>query len=92
MEKVWVLASRMGKGGYFLNQGGGGITDDHYFVNKIAGIPMIDIINLSGSPDHAFGNHWHTHQDDMSIIDVNTLRAVGQVVTAVVYREDAGNF
>lgn len=91
VEKVWPLAIRMGKGNYFLNQRGGGITDDHYFVNTIANIPMIDIINLPpNAKNGAFGKHWHTHNDNLDIIDKNTLRAVGQVVTAVIYKEDAG--
>lgn len=90
VEKVWTLAKQMGRSNYFINQGGGGITDDHFFVNTIAGVPMIDIINLNGTDETAFGAHWHTHQDDMDIIDKNTLRAVGQVMLAVIYREDAG--
>jgi Zn-dependent M28 family amino/carboxypeptidase len=91
VEKVWKLAIQMGKGNYFLNKGGGRITDDHYFVNTIANIPMIDIINMpSNGQSMSFGAHWHTHNDNMDIIDKNTLRAVGQVVTAVVYKEDAG--
>ncbi|WP_367392431.1 M28 family peptidase [Lewinella sp. LCG006] len=90
VEKVWILAKQMGRSNYFLNEGGPGITDDHFFVNTIAGIPMIDIINLKGTEETAFGPHWHTHNDDVAIIDKNTLRAVGQVLLAVIYREDAG--
>jgi len=90
VEKVWSLAKRIGKGNYFLNQRGGGITDDHYFVNTIGNIPMIDIINLSGGKESAFGAHWHTHDDNLDIIDKNTLRAVGQVLLALLYKEDAG--
>lgn len=90
VEKVWSLASRMGKANYFLNQGGGAVTDDHYYVNTIANIPMVDIINLPTNGEGTFGNHWHTHNDNLDIIDKNTLRAVGQVILAVVYKEDAG--
>jgi hypothetical protein len=93
VEKVWTLANQMGKSNFFINKTGPGITDDHFFVNTIAQIPMIDIINLAGATGTAgtaFGDHWHTHQDDMDIIDKNTLRAVGQVLLAVIYREDAG--
>ena len=91
VEKVWGMAARMGRSNYFINQGTqGGITDDHYFVNLLAGIPTIDIINLSGTEQTSFGAHWHTHNDDMDIIDKNTLRAVGQVLLAVIYNEDAG--
>ncbi len=93
VDKVWTLANRMGYGNYFVNVNGGGVTDDHYFVNTIAGIPMIDVINLPlNSQNKGFGDHWHTHNDNLDIIDVRTLRAVGRVMTAVVYREAAGTF
>ncbi|MEO0728553.1 MAG: M28 family peptidase [Bacteroidota bacterium] len=91
VDKVWGMAKRMGRTNYFINRRmQGGITDDHYFVNTLAGIPTIDIINLSGTTQTSFGPHWHTHDDDMDIIDKNTLRAVGQVLLAVLYNEDAG--
>jgi Zn-dependent M28 family amino/carboxypeptidase len=91
-EKVWNLAAAMGKGRYFQNRTIPGIIDDHYFVNKIAGIPMIDIINKAPGDEQTFGAHWHTHGDDISVVDKNTLAAAGQVVTAVVYRAAGGNF
>ncbi len=91
VEKVWGMAKRMRRTNYFVEQRmQGGITDDHYFVNVLAGIPTIDIINLSGTDQTSFGAHWHTHNDTMDIIDKNTLRAVGQVLLAVIYNEDAG--
>ncbi|RME97977.1 MAG: M28 family peptidase [Bacteroidetes bacterium] len=90
VDKIWTLAKRMGKNNYFVFEEGGGVTDDHYYVNTIAQIPMLDIINLAGSDATAFGAHWHTHQDNLDIIDKNTLRAVGQVVLAVLYRDEAG--
>ncbi len=92
-NKVWQLAGRMGYGNYFQNVNGGGVTDDHYFVNTLARIPMIDIINLpANSNNRGFGAHWHTQNDNLNIIDNRTLRAVGQVVLAVVYREANGQF
>ena len=90
--KVWNLARAMGKGRYFQDRTIQGIVDDHYFVNKIAGITMIDIISKPPQNPDGFGAHWHTHQDDLAIIDKNTLAAVGQVVTAVVYRTASGSF
>lgn len=87
VEKVWSLAQSMGYGHYFVNERIGSLIDDHLFVNQLAGIPMIDIIHHSGQ---SFGRHWHTHDDDISIIDRNTLRAVGQVVTALLYKESVG--
>jgi hypothetical protein len=53
---------------------------------------MIDIINRAQGTQTGFGEHWHTHNDDLDIIDKRTLRAVGQVVLAVVYREANGEF
>ena len=90
--KVWNLARAMGKGRYFQDRSVPGIIDDHYFVNKNAGITMIDIINKPPDNNDSFGAHWHTHQDDIDIIDRNTLGSVGQVVTAVIYRTASGNF
>ncbi len=87
VEKVWSLGQSMGYGHYFVNRKEVPITDDHQFVNSLTGIPMIDIINY---PNGTFGSYHHTHGDDMSIIDRNTLRAVGQVVLALIYKESAG--
>lgn len=90
VSKVWSLAENMGYNNYFLKTNGGGVTDDHYFVNTIARIPMIDIINRSTQTETQFGAYWHTHNDNLDIIDRKTLKAVGQLVTAVVYRENNG--
>jgi len=92
VDKVWKLAQSMGYSNYFVDAEGGGVTDDHFFVNSIAGIPMIDIIHLPpDSENKSFANHWHTHNDDLDVIDKRTLRAVGQVVLAVLYREYSGS-
>ncbi|MBP7273060.1 MAG: M28 family peptidase [Saprospiraceae bacterium] len=89
MPKVWSMAGSMGFGNYFKPIRVGGITDDHYFVISQANIPMIDIINHT---EAGFGKHWHTHADNMDVIDKNTLRAVGQTVLAVIYNESGGMF
>jgi hypothetical protein len=90
MDKVWKLAGFLGYGNYFVNQRGGQITDDHYYVNTIARIPMIDIVNQSTTTPTGFGAHWHTHNDNMDVIDKATIRAVGKLLIEVIYREDAG--
>ena len=87
VEKVWNLAGSMGYGHYFVNNSIGQLVDDHVFVNQIAGLPMIDIIYWSRG---SFGPHWHTHDDDLDVIDKNVLGAVGQVVLAVIYKESVG--
>lgn len=91
-KKIWRLAKGMGFGNQFVEAEGGAITDDHLFVNTIAKIPMVDIIHLTATQGKTFGAHWHTHTDDLSVIDKRTLKAVGRVVTAVVYRENNGEF
>ncbi|HMQ50283.1 MAG TPA: M28 family peptidase [Saprospiraceae bacterium] len=91
-NKTWKLAEDLGYSNYFVNESAGGVTDDHYFVNTIAGIPMIDIINRPVDSSTGFGTYWHTHDDNMDVIDYRTLRAVGQLLLNVVYKEDAGSF
>lgn len=87
VEKVWKTAERLGYQKYFINNRDyRGITDDHYYVNTLAHIPSIDIIHYN---PHLmdFGSFHHTHSDNMSIIDKETLKAVGQTVLDVVYNE-----
>jgi len=88
VKKVWNAAHSLGFGPYFKNtRTRTAITDDHYFVNTLANIPMIDIIHYT--PQGNFGHFWHTHNDDMKIIDKGTLKAVGQTVLHVIYHEAA---
>jgi len=91
INKIWQLAQDMGYSNYFTSTVGAPVTDDHIFVNQ-AGVPMIDIINQRPDGETQFADYWHTHEDDMDIIDSRTLRAVGQVVLAVIYREASGTF
>lgn len=93
VKKVWSLASNMGFDQYFKKFKSGPIMDDHYYVIKNRRIPMIDIINTplqDKKPE--FGHYHHTHMDDIDIIDQNTLKAVGKVVTATIYNESMGRF
>ena len=84
VEKVWAIAQKLNYGSYFLNQkSSGGVLDDHYFVNVNAKIPMIDIIEY----DQNFGAYHHTLDDNLSIIDPNSLKAVGQTVLQCLYQE-----
>lgn len=88
VKKVWDMANTMGYGDYFLDERGGYITDDHYYVNKIANLPTINIIHLDNdSPNGSFFPHWHTVNDNLENIDKTTLNVVGRVVMQVVYHE-----
>lgn len=90
INKVWKLAQAMGYGNYYVNQNTRNYVDDHYFVNTIAKIPMGVIINRPNDMETLFVKHWHTVEDTIDKIDPRTLRAVGQVLLAAIYREDAG--
>jgi hypothetical protein len=87
VDKVWSAARHAGYGSMFTNEVGGQITDDHIPVNE-AGIPTVDIIPFY--PDcrqSSFGPTWHTVNDDMEHLDINTLKAVGQTLIQVIYSE-----
>jgi hypothetical protein len=88
VERVWQEASILGFSGYFQNVNVNPIIDDHVYVNLLNGTKTIDIINLPGG-QRTFGPHWHTLNDNMSIISKNTLEAVGQTVISVLYKEAA---
>ncbi len=92
VKKLWDLAQRMGYSDMFVNQKTTGLIDDHVFVNTIAKIPMLDIINRTTNTESSFQKCWHTHCDDISVIDKRSLKVVGQVVTAAIYKESIGNF
>lgn len=85
--KVWQHADKLGYKNYFVQEDGGFITDDHYYVNSILGVPCIDIINCDPESPNGFGPYHHTMKDDMQWIDKATLRAVGQTVLTVIYNE-----
>ena len=89
-NKGWQLAQAMGYGNYYVNHNTRNYVDDHYFVNTIAKIPMGVIINRPNDMETLFVKHWHTVEDTIDKIDPRTLRAVGQVLLAAIYREDAG--
>ncbi len=86
VSQVWSTASELGYGNYFVQNQRGSITDDHYFVNRYTGMPIIDIIQWDPNTG-GFADHWHTHRDDMTAIDRATLKAVGQTLAAMVYHE-----
>ena len=87
VDKVWSAARHAGFSSVFANEVGGGVTDDHVPVNE-AGIPTVYIIPFY--PDcrqSSFGPTWHTINDDMEHLDINTLKAVGQTLIQVIYSE-----
>ena len=88
VKKVWRAAREVGFGSYFPKEDGGVITDDHVPVNQFAKIPTIDIIPYyADCQQSSFGPMWHTLADNMENIDKNTLKAVGQTLVQVIYKE-----
>ena len=86
VENVWTTARKLGYGKYFIQANGGMITDDHLYINQIRRIPSIDIINYNPEDSNTgFGVYWHTVNDNMRIIDKETLKAVGQTVLEVIF-------
>lgn len=87
LRKVWDQAIQLGFSNYFYYYQGGFITDDHKYINELAKIPTIDIIHYNEQTNSGFPAHWHTVNDNMNNIDRNTLKAVGQTILEVVYKE-----
>ncbi|MBP5307110.1 MAG: M28 family peptidase [Paludibacteraceae bacterium] len=84
VQKVWSAGQILGYGQYFRNARLGMITDDHVVVNRMTGIPAIDIIHFD---EQGFGSYWHTSDDGMQNVSVSTLRAVGETVLKVIREE-----
>ena len=79
-QQIWRTAQQLGYGALFSDQQSYPITDDHYYINRIAGIPCVDVIHYDIRNATGFPWWWHTRQDDMSNISKSTLQAVGEVV------------
>ena len=87
LDRVWNTANNLGYSSYFQNKETPPVIDDHFYVNKVRNIPMINIIEWSPSTEHGFNKHWHTLNDNMNNINKETLYVVGTVVLMVVYGE-----
>ena len=89
VNKIWNTAQGLGYGDYFKNEQTGTTIDDNLFVSRDGGVLSANIVEFhldsDGSGD--YGSYHHTLDDNMDIIDVNTLKAVGQTVTDVIYNE-----
>lgn len=85
VNRVWGTAANLGLGRYFINEPGAGVTDDHVFVNRMTGIPTIDIIDTRADDDNTFYPYWHTTDDTLDKIDRETLKAVGTLIMNLIY-------
>jgi glutaminyl-peptide cyclotransferase len=86
IQRVWDIAGKLGFAEYFTDTQTGTTIDDHFFINRDAHIPCIDIVHYEPQiRDYPY--YHHKHSDNISVIDKNTLKMVGQVVLAVILNE-----
>lgn len=86
VEKLWQTAAALGFGRFFRNERSYPVTDDHYYVNTLAGIPCLDIIHYDQQSGTGFPEYWHTNHDDMKSVSPTTLDAVGKTVLTTILR------
>ena len=87
-DKVFEIGRSLGYGKYFVSEGEQDVGDDHISLIE-AGIPTIDLIHPLPFGEYATKGyvHWHTLQDTVDKCSADTLKAVGDTVTEVIYRE-----
>ncbi|MCQ2260889.1 MAG: M28 family peptidase [Bacteroidales bacterium] len=85
MNKMWNAAAALGYQNIFLNNETASILDDHYYVNRIAGIPMLDIVQ--NDPSGSFFAYWHTLGDNMDHVDKTSLGICGEVLLKTLYAD-----
>jgi hypothetical protein len=85
-KKIWNKAAEIGYSDYFIFDEVQAITDDHVYLNSIAHIPSVDIIQMNPQTKD-FGDYHHKLTDNISMVDKNTLKAVGQTLSDIIYSE-----
>lgn len=84
-DLIWKLAHEKGFGNYFAHIKGRPIIDDHLYVSQLGKVKSVAIIHNDDQSKYTFGHYWHTHNDNIDIIDKQTLKAVGQTMTELIY-------
>jgi len=87
MHNVWAIAHRLGYGNYFPFNLTRIVQHDHQFITEMAGIPTLAIMHHDIESRYAFGSYWHTHEDNITSVDRNTLKVVGQTVVQTLCNE-----
>lgn len=86
VNKVWSIAQQSGYSEYFIDAETRQTTDDHVYINELANIPCIDIVQWDVNKQDYMPCH-HRHCDNLENIDPATLKIVGQVVLEVLFAE-----
>jgi glutaminyl-peptide cyclotransferase len=79
VQRVWAQAEELGYGRIFRQERGRMITDDHVPLLEV-GIRAIDVIDLDYGPNNGY---WHTLEDTVDKLSVESLQAVGDVALAL---------
>lgn len=85
VNEIWQTAARLGYNNLFIDRMGGGVTDDHVFINRMLNIPCVDIIDYRLEGDAGFCPEWHTTHDTMDRISAQTLGCVGKVLVNMLW-------
>lgn len=87
VNEIWAIGREFGHNDLFIDDVGKEIADDHYIVERLTGIPMVNIIHHRISPtgELEFPSYWHTQSDNIEIIDPTVLQAVGDVLLELIY-------
>lgn len=86
VNELWAIADDKGLENLFVDTEGNSISDDHVVINKILGIPTINVIrHTPGTNGSQFAPYWHTHGDNMQIISKETMQGVGSVLSELIY-------
>ncbi len=90
VNRVWQVAQNLGYSPFFINIESPQTTDDHLYVNTLANIRCIDIVHYETN-NMSYPSYHHTHGDNLSVIDKNTLKMVGHVVLETIFMEHLSN-
>jgi len=88
MAEIWNTAIEIGYPHFFIAKPSGQyIIDDHYFVNTLGNIPMVNIIDHHANSKSCFKDYHHTHADNLLLIDKPTLKAVGDTLWSMINKK-----
>ena len=80
VQRVWDLAASLGITQFKETAYPASLWDDHWILNRDAGIPSINITEMVD--DYPY---WHTLEDTYDKVSAESLAAVGKVLVAVLY-------
>lgn len=87
VNEIWRIGQEFGYEDLFLDQMGRKVADDHIIVQRITGIPMINVIHhyVNDEGNLEFADYWHTQNDNIKIIDKEVMGRVGHVLLELIY-------